>query len=48
MRRGSIEYAQNMLQEFRDKTKACLEVLDQSESKELLGALADYSLTRTY
>jgi geranylgeranyl diphosphate synthase type I len=45
---GSIEYAQNILQEFRDKTKACLEVLDQSESKELLSALADYSLTRTY
>jgi geranylgeranyl diphosphate synthase type I len=45
---GSIKYAQNILQEFRDKTKACLEVVDQSESKELLSALVDYSLTRTY
>jgi geranylgeranyl pyrophosphate synthase len=44
----SIKYAQNVLQEFRDKTKACLEVVDQSESKELLSALVDYSLTRIY
>jgi len=45
---GSIKYAQNVLKEFRDKTKACLEVVDQSESKELLSALVDYSLTRIY
>ena len=45
---GSIEYAQNVLREFRDKTKACLGVLDQSESKDLLSELAEYSFTRTY
>jgi geranylgeranyl diphosphate synthase type I len=45
---GSIDYAQKLLQEFRDKAKKCLEVLDQSESKELLSALAEYSITRTY
>ena len=45
---GSIEYAQNVLRDFRDKTKACLGVLDQSESKDLLNALAEYSLTRIY
>ena len=45
---GSIDYAQNKLTEYRDTSKRCLEVVDTSESKELLIALADYSVTRMY
>jgi geranylgeranyl diphosphate synthase type I len=45
---GSIDYAQNKLEEFREKAKGCLEVVDSSESKDILTALADYSVTRTY
>lgn len=45
---GSIDYAQNKLAEYRDSSKRCLEVVDASESKELLSALADYSVTRMY
>jgi geranylgeranyl diphosphate synthase type I len=45
---GSIDYAQNKLDEYRDTSKRCLEVVDPSESKELLIALADYSVTRMY
>ncbi|UCD14205.1 MAG: polyprenyl synthetase family protein [Thermoplasmatales archaeon] len=45
---GSINYAQNNLKELRRKAKLCLDVLEESESKELLMALADYSITRSY
>ncbi len=45
---GSIDYAQNKLEEFRDTSKRCLDIVDSSESKELLVALADYSVTRLY
>lgn len=45
---GSIDYAQNKLEEFREKSKRCLDIIDSSESKSLLIALADYSITRSY
>ncbi|HUT00569.1 MAG TPA: polyprenyl synthetase family protein [Candidatus Thermoplasmatota archaeon] len=45
---GSIDYAQNKLSEFRDAAKKCLDIVDSSESKDLLVALADYSVTRAY
>lgn len=45
---GSIDYAQDKLKEFRRKAKSCLDVLEESESKELLMTLADYSITRSY
>jgi len=45
---GSILYAQKKLEEFREKAKGCLETLEASESKDLLTALADYSVTRAY
>ena len=45
---GSIDYAQNKLEEFRNRAKSCLDLLDSSESKDLLIALADYSITRSY
>jgi geranylgeranyl diphosphate synthase type I len=45
---GSIDYAQNKLTEFRDTAKRCLDIVDSSESKDLLIALADYSVTRLY
>ncbi len=45
---GSISYAQNKLDEYRKRAKACLGVLKESESKKILVALADYSVTRAY
>jgi geranylgeranyl diphosphate synthase type I len=45
---GSIDYAQNKLAEFRERAKSCLDIVDSSESKDLLIALADYSVTRLY
>jgi geranylgeranyl diphosphate synthase type I len=45
---GSIDYAQNKLKEFSKRAKECLDVLYESESKEILEALADYSVTRSY
>ncbi|MFW6121585.1 MAG: polyprenyl synthetase family protein [Petrotogales bacterium] len=45
---GSIDYAQNKLKELRRKAKLCLDVIENSESKELLMELADYSITRDY
>jgi geranylgeranyl diphosphate synthase type I len=45
---GSIDFAENKLTEFRDTSKRCLDSVDSSESKELLIALADYSMTRLY
>ena len=45
---GSIEYAQNKLEEYRKNARDCLEVLKESESKEVLAGLADYSVTREY
>jgi len=45
---GSIDYAQNKLKEFSMQSKRLLEIFDKSESKNLLMALAEYSLTRKY
>jgi geranylgeranyl diphosphate synthase type I len=45
---GSIDFSQKKLEQFRDESKVCLEVLEESESKEVLIALADYSVTRNY
>jgi geranylgeranyl diphosphate synthase type I len=45
---GSIDYAQNKLAEFREAAKKCLDLVDSSESKDLLVALAEYSVTRAY
>ena len=45
---GSIDFAQNKLKEFMGKAKLCLDVVEESESKKLLMALADYSITRNY
>jgi geranylgeranyl diphosphate synthase type I len=45
---GSIDYAQAKLLEFSETAKRCLDVVDSSESKDLLFALADYSVTRLY
>ena len=45
---GSIDYAQNHLEEYRKRARECLEVLNESESKEVLEGLADYSVTRPY
>jgi geranylgeranyl diphosphate synthase type I len=45
---GSIDFSQNKLKEFSEKAKQCLIVLKKSESKEILTALAEYSVTRSY
>jgi geranylgeranyl diphosphate synthase type I len=45
---GSINYAKNKLVELRRKAKLCLDVIKESESKKLLMALADYSVSRNY
>jgi geranylgeranyl diphosphate synthase type I len=45
---GSIAFAENKLAEYRDTSKKCLDIMDSSESKDLLIALADYSVTRLY
>jgi geranylgeranyl diphosphate synthase type I len=45
---GSIDYAQNKLTEFSDAAKKCLDIVDSSQSKDILIALADYSVTRSY
>jgi geranylgeranyl diphosphate synthase, type I len=45
---GSIDYSIQKLQEYQDRAKHCLEVLKPSESKDLLIALAEYSVTRGY
>jgi geranylgeranyl diphosphate synthase type I len=45
---GSIDFAENKLSEFRGTSKKCLESVDSSESKDMLIALADYSVTRLY
>lgn len=45
---GSIQYAQDKLEEFRQKAKGCLDVIDTSESKDILTALVEYGATRTY
>jgi len=45
---GSIEYAQNKLNEFSSQAKELLEIFEKSESKDFLTALAEYSVTRTY
>ncbi len=45
---GSIKYAEDKLAEFRETAKKSLEIMEPSESKDLLIALADYSVTRAY
>ncbi len=45
---GSIDYSIKKLNEFSLKANECLDVLDESESKNILKKLADYSVTRTY
>lgn len=45
---GSIDYAQNKLNEFSARAKECLDVLNDSESKRILEALAEYSVSRPY
>ncbi len=45
---GSLSYAEQLLTEYRDKAMRCLDVLKASQSKDLLAALADYSITRGY
>jgi geranylgeranyl diphosphate synthase type I len=45
---GSIKFAQDKLEEYRKTARDCLEVLQESESKEILQGLADYSVTRPY
>lgn len=45
---GSIDYSQKKLEGFRGEAKVCLEVLRESVSKDILNALADYSVTRKY
>jgi geranylgeranyl diphosphate synthase type I len=45
---GSIAYAQNKLKEFSNQAKELLVPFEKSESKDLLTALAEYSVTRTY
>ena len=45
---GSIEYAQNKLKELSKRAHGCLDVLKESESKNYLAGLADYSVTRPY
>ena len=45
---GSIDYAQNKLEEYREAAKRCLDTVDSSESKDILIELADYSVTRAY
>jgi len=45
---ASIDYSQNKLKEFMRNAKLCLDVVEESESKKLLMALADYSITRNY
>jgi geranylgeranyl diphosphate synthase, type I len=45
---GSLDYAQNKLEEYRKRAIECLDVVAESESKRYLAALADYSVTRPY
>ena len=45
---GSIDYVQNKLKEFSSQAKELLVIFEKSESKDLLTALAEYSVTRTY
>ena len=45
---GSIDYAITKLNEFKTKAFECLDMLDESESKNILQELAKYSVTRPY
>lgn len=45
---GSIDYATQKLQDYQEQAKRCLDTLKPSESKDILAALAEYSVTRTY
>ena len=45
---GSIDYSQKELKTFIDRAKTCLDVVEESKSKDALRALADYSVTRSY
>jgi len=43
---GSIEFARSMAIEYADRAKECLECLPESESRELLKSLVDFSVNR--
>lgn len=45
---GSIDYARNLAISYVEKGKAKLDVLPDSEAKEILLAIADYMIERTY
>ena len=45
---GSIDFSQKKLKEFSEKAKQCLIVLKKSESKDILTALVEYSMIRSY
>lgn len=45
---GSIEYARNVALSYISEGKAKLDVLDDSEAKEILLAIADYMIERSY
>lgn len=45
---GSLQYAQDKLDHLKNQAKSCLDVLKESESKQILLSLAEYSVTRTY
>jgi len=45
---GSINHSQNILLDLSSKAKQCLDTLSESESRQLLYELANYSVTRIY
>jgi len=45
---GSIKYAQDKLNDLSKRAHGCLDILKDSESKNYLAGLADYSVTRPY
>ncbi|MBN2109477.1 MAG: polyprenyl synthetase family protein [Methanosarcinaceae archaeon] len=45
---GSIEYARNLAVSYIARSKEMLDVLEDSESKEILMAIADYMIQRSY
>ena len=44
----SIEFTEHKLKDYSKKAKQCLHNLKESESKQILTALAEYSVTRKY
>ncbi|WP_406661105.1 polyprenyl synthetase family protein [Methanolobus sp. ZRKC3] len=45
---GSIEYARDLAVSYIEKGKELLNVMDDSESKDILSAIADYMIKRAY